>query len=428
MRATRLESAAYALASVVSRPGGGNRLLIRTVKLAGAADYSVRTEYAIQLSSAFFGEAITKSRVEERALVLIHSHPSEAGVPRFSSIDDQGERVMAPYLIRRAAKVPHATLVIGRDHCAARLFPNGDALPVTQVGRVRSELFAPNRLDESIASQYDRQVRAFGPVGQAAVASQRVAIVGLGGTGSIVAQQLSYLGVHNFVLIDPDVVDATNLNRTVGAVPADIGRPKVHVAAAAIRAIMPGAAVEEIVGDVTFGAIARKVATSDFIFSCTDTEGSRAVLGQVAYQYLVPMVDVGVNIVVENGSVRYLEGRAQMFAPGLGCYVCGEQLDWQTVRRDLQTEHHRREDPYFTGGGEPQPAVISLNGVVASFGVTMFLGVIAGIPSVARHQRYDGITGRVRTLSQTPVTDCVVCSAAGALARGDEWPLPTRRG
>lgn len=49
-----------------------------------------------------------------------------------------------------------------------------------------------------------RQVRALGAEGQ-----QRVAIVGLGGTGSIAAQQQVHLGIRDFVLVDPDVVEET---------------------------------------------------------------------------------------------------------------------------------------------------------------------------------------------------------------------------
>lgn len=426
MRGEALESAAIGLASIVSRSDGTKRLLVRDVMVAGPNDYNIRTGYAVQLTPEFFGAAITRSRVEGRALVLIHSHPDQEGVPEFSPIDDEGERVMAPYVARRAAQVAHASLVIGREGCAARSFPVGQPLAVTQVGRIRSDLFIPGGRESRVLPRYDRQVRAFGPEGQAKLSAQSVAIIGLGGTGSVIAQQLAYLGVRRFLLIDPDIVDETNLNRTVGASPRDVGAPKTAVAAAAVQAVRPDASIEHVIGDVTSEQLVQRVASADFVFSCTDTQGSRAVVGQLAYQYLIPMVDVGVNIVVEDGGIKYMEGRAQMFAPGLGCYVCGQQLDWHVVRSDLQTEHHRQHDPYFTGPGEPQPAVISLNSVVASFGVTMFLAAVAGVPSHARYQMYDGITGRVRTLTQAPDSECVVCSAAGALARGDEWPLPTR--
>src|SRR5205814_1835798 len=134
-----------------------------------------------------------------------------------------------------------------------------------------------------VEDQYDRQVRAFGLDGQKTLATLTVAIVGLGGTGSVVAQQLAHLGVHAFVLIDPDIVEATNLNRLVGAVPGNVGTPKVAVAARLISAINPGASVTEVVGDVADEETAQLLTKVDFVFGCTDSMASRAVMNQLAY-------------------------------------------------------------------------------------------------------------------------------------------------
>ncbi len=97
------------------------------------------------------------------------------------------------------------------------------------------------------AATYDRQIRAFGEEGQAALARLRLGVVGLGGTGSVVVQQLAHLGVSDFLLVDPDAVETTNLNRTVGSTPKSVGESKVSVAARMIRSIRPDARVEEIV-------------------------------------------------------------------------------------------------------------------------------------------------------------------------------------
>src|SRR5262249_11303678 len=97
------------------------------------------------------------------------------------------------------------------------------------------------------------------------------------------------------------------------------------------------------------------------------------------------------------------------------------------VRRDLMTEYERQADPYFIGAHEPQPAVISLNSTVVSLAITMFLGAVTHIPADARYQLYNGISGVVRVIAHTPDPVCVVCSTAGALARGNEWPLPARQ-
>src|SRR2546430_1634402 len=55
-------------------------------------------------------------------------------------------------------------------------------------------------------ARYDRQTRLFGMAGQERIGDFKVAIVGLGGVGSHVAQQLAYLGTKRFILIDADIV------------------------------------------------------------------------------------------------------------------------------------------------------------------------------------------------------------------------------
>ena len=115
-----------------------------------------------------------------------------------------------------------------------------------------------------------------------------------------------------------------------------------------------------------------------------------------------------------------------MLAPGLPCLVCQNLLDPERVRQDLMTPAQRAADPYIVGAEVPQPAVISLNGTVASLGVTMMLSALAGLPISSRHQIVLFHKGVVRSASSTPQPTCVVCSRKGALARGDLYPLPGR--
>ena len=72
------------------------------------------------------------------------------------------------------------------------------------------------------------------------------------------------------------------------------------------------------------------------------------------------------------------------------------------------------------------PAVISLNGAVASVAITTFLSAMAALPSEARMIHYDAIRGSMRPTIMSPTPGCVVCSPQGALARGATWSLPTR--
>jgi len=75
-----------------------------------------------------------------------------------------------------------------------------------------------------------------------------VAIVGLGGGGSHIAQQLAHLGVRNFRLIDPDRAEESNLNRLIGAKAGDVPK-RVHktlISSRLIKGIIPTASVKRI--------------------------------------------------------------------------------------------------------------------------------------------------------------------------------------
>jgi hypothetical protein len=115
-----------------------------------------------------------------------------------------------------------------------------------------------------------------------------------------------------------------------------------------------------------------------------------------------------------------------MLSPGLACLQCRQLLDPEAVRRDFMSAQARQADPYITGLVQPQPAVVSLNGTVASLSVTMFLAAVAGVPSRARSLIYRISEGIIKPASFAPQTDCIVCSPRGALAKGHSWPILAR--
>src|SRR5579862_6800700 len=75
-----------------------------------------------------------------------------------------------------------------------------------------------------------------------------VGIVGLGGGGSHVAQQLAHIGVGRYTLVDHDRIERSNLNRLIGGTEADVNRQalKVAIAARQIKRVLPSAMVSKI--------------------------------------------------------------------------------------------------------------------------------------------------------------------------------------
>lgn len=420
-----LESAAILLCQPIMGPDGDVRLLVRDLFVASDTDYIERTATRISLATSFCLAAEQRAVREGLSLIYCHTHPHH-GVPTFSDLDDEAERTLKSYLGSRNAAGPHGALLFSKDRVIARVLGEAEPLRVIEVG---SELrFLTGHEGRESAEAHDRQVRAFGQAGQAKIADLKVAVVGLGGTGSLVVQQLVHLGVRRFILVDPDTVEISNLNRLVGAIPKDAGTTaKTAVAARMIGAIRPEADVDAIAADVTTNAAAIRIADADFIFNCTDTHASRHVVNQLAYQYLVPVIDMGVSIsVIGNGTVQFA-GHSKMLAPGLPCLWCARHLSSELVRQELMTEAQRMADPYVQGGeGVVQPSVISLNGTMVSLSITMFLAAVAGIPSKPRYLYYDGNRGRVSTLEAKTEAGCPFCGVDAPLGWGDAIPLPVR--
>lgn len=88
-------------------------------------------------------------------------------------------------------------------------------------------------------NQFSRTELAFGPEGIEALRQSTVAVLGIGGVGSIAAEALARTGVGRLILIDKDVVDITNINRQIHALTTTVGQPKVELMRERIHLINP---------------------------------------------------------------------------------------------------------------------------------------------------------------------------------------------
>ncbi|WBY00042.1 ThiF family adenylyltransferase [Ramlibacter tataouinensis] len=423
------ESCAVGFVQPASPSGlfGQRRYVVQALEPVPHEAYQRRTPERVSLTSEFILAVSNRARAAGAGIALLHTHPGANGLDGFSPVDDAGEMPLADYFGGRlreqahfAGVVTHSNLHLRELGCGPSVIPMGVG-PTVHIYGVQPSI-AHSDL------RYDRQVRAFGQAGQARLRDVRVAIVGAGGTGSFIAHELAHLGIGHLLLIDHDTVDTSNLNRLLGTTPADVGLPKVAVAQRAVLAINPQMQCEVVASDVVDVTVAARLLGADFIFGCTDSMASRAVINQIAYQYLIPAIDMGVAIHVREGRIASVTGRVQMLSPGLGCLVCADGLDGQQVRWELMSAAQRRADPYFENASIPQPAVMPLNGVVTSAAVAMFLSALTGYPGDARLLHYDGVRSAIRPQLLAPRPGCIVCSGEGALARGDAWGLPVRMG
>lgn len=420
--ASEMEACAILFGRAVEENGRLLRLVIREAVFPTDDQYEVRSETTARLRPTFVAAIAQRAKRSGESLVFVHSHPFTSN--EFSAVDDAGEHALGEFLSERTPGLWHAAMLVTPAATIARVLGPGMPLKVFGVGEKLTFDAGAGPVEPS--DQFDRQIRMFGPVGQERLKALRVGIVGLGGTGSVIAQQLAHLGIEDFLLLDPDQVEFTNLNRLVGARRVDVGLPKVQIAKRMVTGINPEARVSTYEESALLARVAIRLLDVDFVFGCTDSQGSRAVLNQLSYQFLLPMIDMGVSIVTAEGHVSHIAGRVNMLAAGLGCFVCGQLLDPEAVRVDLLTDFERTADPYVVGSREPAPAVISLNSTIASLAVTMFLDAVLAIGANARFITYNGSSGVARPASVSPHPKCYVCADGGAFARAGAWPLPGR--
>jgi molybdopterin/thiamine biosynthesis adenylyltransferase len=418
---SELETCAVGYGHACSVDGALARIVVREIQEVPEDAYLRRTTIAAVLSPEFVAQVSKRAKISGASVVFIHTHPFELN--EFSPTDDHGESELRLFFSRRTPGVPHATLLLTPSSSIARLLGTATSLSVSEIGETFTIITGE---EGNVSAAFDRQVRVFGSHGQKMLQSLHVGIIGLGGTGSVVAQQLAHLGLGHFTLIDDDRLEDTNLNRVVGTTPGNLGHLKIDVTADMILRINPSAVIERIPKTILGTKTLRNLARVDVAFCCTDSHGSRSVINQVAYQFLVPVLDVGVVIDAPGGIIKNIIGRVQMLSPGLSCLVCDNILDAEQIRRDLMSEAERKRDPYIVGSTERQPAVISLNSTVSSFAVTMLLEAAVGVPGSTRRIHYNAIAGTVRAVRGLPHPTCVICSSSGCLARGDSIPLFAR--
>ncbi len=122
------------------------------------------------------------------------------------------------------------------------------------------------------------------------LSKSKVAIFGIGGVGSYVVEGLARAGIQNFILVDKDKVDITNLNRQIIATKDTIGLPKVEVAKERILKINPDAKVEKV--EEFFMPDSKEIIdnTVDYIVDAIDTVTAKIELVIRANKLNIPII------------------------------------------------------------------------------------------------------------------------------------------
>jgi tRNA A37 threonylcarbamoyladenosine dehydratase len=448
------EHAAVILAGLHVRPDRV-RLLVRDVVLAEEGVDHVRGQRGYKMITAqFMKPHLRRAREEKLVFLSVHNHGGTDRVA-FSPDDLASHERGYPALLDIVNGQPVGALVYAQAAVAGSIWlPGGACVRLgwsTILGASRT-IWRPEPvvLRKTPDAHLDRQVRLFGSAGQAILQDAKVAIVGLGGAGSQLAELLGRLGVGHFVLVDPDRADLSNLPRLVAARRSDVlmseararrlpfsgwfdrlRRRKVDLAARNIRRANRKAKIERIAGSVVDHAVAHRLLDADFIFLAADEMGARLVVNAIVQQYLIPAVQVGARVVTDprDGSIEDVFAVSRPMFPQSGCLWCNGLIDPTRLAEELTDVRQAQAQAY--GSESPAPSVASLNALATSDAVNLFQFHMTGLARPGAHKafrRYRPLKGDVRLDEPRRDSECTECGLepGARYARGSALPLPTR--
>ena len=135
-------------------------------------------------------------------------------------------------------------------------------------------------------------LRELGGPGQQRLKAARVALVGAGGIGAPAALYLAAAGVGTLRLIDDDTVALSNLQRQILFATADVGRPKVEVAAARLAALNPHVVVEARPVRLDADTLGDLLAEVDLVLDGSDSFTTRALVGDACIDFAAACIVV----------------------------------------------------------------------------------------------------------------------------------------
>jgi molybdopterin/thiamine biosynthesis adenylyltransferase len=228
-----------------------------------------------------------------------------------------------------------------------------------------------------------------GPLGQRRLKEAKVLLVGAGGLGSPAAVYLACAGVGQLGLVDPDVVDESNLQRQILHTPARVGMAKVESGRRMIAELNPFVRVEAIEERLTSANADAIVPRYDLVIDGADNFPTRYLINDACVKHGKPNV---------HGSVYRFEGQVSLFLPRKSpCYRC------------LYPEP---PPPELAPSCAEAGVLGVLPGIVGLLQAIEALKVILGVGETlaGRLLLYDALHASFRELRLSRRQDCPVCA------------------
>jgi len=438
----------------------GKRLLVRKVfKAQDGVDYVPGDRGYRKLTGKFVAESLVECEKEGLGYIAVHCHGGSDQV-KFSLTDLDSHKRGYPALLENLAGMPVGALVFAKNAVAGDIWLSDNERyelnKLSIIGNQPFSLMDGYRInnEQSPDPTFDRQVRMLGKAGQQILRGQKVAVIGAGGVGAIVIEQLSRMGVGEVVIIDDDRVELSNLNRLVGSIPSDATPPKIYKYLPLLNALLPfkgrlkvDVAKRHAMRSGTMSNImtvplsaasseaAKNLLDCDYIFLAADTAQARLVYNSVVHQYLIPGVQMGVKIQTDrsNGDIIDISAWVRRSIPGHGCLWCNGLISPIKLQEESISADQKRQQQYVIGEEDVHaPSIIMLNGIVASLAVDSYVERLTGLSQVDGLSWiwYMPLSEDWERVTPSPGSDlCPECSRKGKrFSKGDAVNLPVSGG
>lgn len=248
----------------------------------------------------------------------------------------------------------------------------------------------------------------------------------------MVVQSLAHLGIGRLVLVDPDRIEVSNLNRVVGATPADAqaGTLKVSIARRLATQINPAAQVVALPTSVLDPHTWWRLRAVDVLIGAVDSNAARWAINLLAVQYARLYLDVAVEITRHQNTLE-VAGHLAVVRPDGPCLRCLHGYDPAQAAQELQPQlmAAKRAAGYLADQpDEPAPSVIFLNQALAAQAVAEVLNWVTGWRSPQTYLLVDLTSPAVTPIAADPDPACSTCGPSGLRGLGDLGGMPLKSG
>lgn len=359
-----------------------HKLLVRRVITVPYEECSERLPNRVTWPTKYVDALLGEAVRHDLAIVKIHGH---WGYDSFSDTDDKSDRALFPGITDLTDNAVHGSAIMMDD---GRIFGRivdgeGQFSPFSDVAVIGDDLkYYRCSMGRSVEPFGQRVAQSFGAGTYQQLRQLRIAVVGCSGTGSIVIEQLARNCVGGLVLVDPDRIEAKNLNRILNsrAAHASEAAAKVDVQAQAIAEMGLGTTVETFCADLFDPDVVRAIAECDIVFGCMDSIDGRHLLNKLATFYMLPYFDLGVKLEADGkGGVDQVCGTVHYLQPGGSSLLSRHVYTSELVRAaglyrtDRAAYKAQLGLGYIRGIAEDRPAVIQLNALIGSLAVNELL-------------------------------------------------------